>query len=228
MVYLHQRKSTPRRCWLHRLGLAEHLLRRCPVGEVYPEVSPPFPPAKKRQRGRRVIVACDHCGKEYERLVRKLIGPKNQYCSRQCASDALRTLTPDQVAAYNKQYRRAYHQRHRDQALERVEQWRMENPEKRQAIQRRYRIKHAAALRVRNAERYAMKSGAGFIAAQWEAMLTRYDHRCLCCGRQDVSLEMDHIVPVVRGGPHEEGNIQPLCRSCNARKGVKVIDYRAS
>jgi 5-methylcytosine-specific restriction endonuclease McrA len=53
-----------------------------------------------------------------------------------------------------------------------------------------------------------------------------YGGRCLCCGRNDVTLTVDHIVPLVMGGSNDISNIQPLCRSCNCSKQAKNIDYR--
>jgi hypothetical protein len=35
-------------------------------------------------------------------------------------------------------------------------------------------------------------------------------------------LELDHIVPFIQGGKFEEDNLQPLCNSCNARKGATL------
>ena len=68
-------------------------------------------------------------------------------------------------------------------------------------------------------------SGGSFSAAEWILLCTLYNNKCLCCKRKEI-LEADHIVPVSKGGTSNIENIQPLCRSCNARKRAKTIDYR--
>jgi hypothetical protein len=40
-----------------------------------------------------------------------------------------------------------------------------------------------------------------------------------CLGHAD--LTVDHIVPVVKGGTDDEGNLQTACRPCNTRKGAR-------
>lgn len=53
-----------------------------------------------------------------------------------------------------------------------------------------------------------------------------YSSPCVFCGSKE-RIEMDHVIPVSRGGKHSEGNLQPLCRSCNASKRNKlVIEYK--
>lgn len=46
---------------------------------------------------------------------------------------------------------------------------------------------------------------------------------CACCGTPD-RLCIDHVIPVSRGGSCEIENLQPLCFTCNARKGAKTMD----
>ncbi|MTV47740.1 hypothetical protein GJ688_01925 [Heliobacillus mobilis] len=53
----------------------------------------------------------------------------------------------------------------------------------------------------------------------------QYNWKCQICGKT-VSLEtgpheaaLDHLIPRVHGGNHEESNLSLVCRSCNSRRG---------
>ncbi len=66
-----------------------------------------------------------------------------------------------------------------------------------------------------------------FTTRQFKVLCDLYGNKCLCCGyRSRLFLHADHVVPLSRGGDNGIENIQPLCRSCNSRKGTKTIDYR--
>ena len=47
------------------------------------------------------------------------------------------------------------------------------------------------------------------------------DYRCMYCGRRRAltDLEVDHKIPVKRGGSDNLRNLQVLCPTCNKRKG---------
>ena len=51
-------------------------------------------------------------------------------------------------------------------------------------------------------------------------MFKRDGYRCRECGasKDETSLEIDHIVPVARGGTNDIDNLQTLCRECNRMK----------
>lgn len=51
------------------------------------------------------------------------------------------------------------------------------------------------------------------------AILHKYNFSCVKCGTKD-RLQVDHIVPVKRGGKDELTNLQVLCQPCNLRKGT--------
>ena len=38
------------------------------------------------------------------------------------------------------------------------------------------------------------------------------------CSTPPRELTMDHVVPIVRGGASERGNVVPCCKECNSRK----------
>lgn len=60
---------------------------------------------------------------------------------------------------------------------------------------------------------------------EWELIKELHGHTCPSCGTKE-NLSIDHIIPISRGGAHSAENIQPLCRSCNNRKGTKTIRYQ--
>jgi len=61
---------------------------------------------------------------------------------------------------------------------------------------------------------------------EFEALCERYGKRCLRCGRGDLLLTPDHVVPLSLGGGNLISNVQPLCGGCNSWKNVKAVDYR--
>jgi 5-methylcytosine-specific restriction protein A len=57
-------------------------------------------------------------------------------------------------------------------------------------------------------------------------VLARDGHVCGICGREiqaNESLDIDHIVPVARGGGDELDNLQPSHASCNRSKGARIL-----
>ena len=87
--------------------------------------------------------------------------------------------------------------------------------------------KCAARDRGANQRRRAREFNAqgSFTADEWDALCARYDYRCLCC-RERKALTADHVIPLFRNGSNRISNIQPLCLSCNCKKGTRIIDYR--
>ena len=49
-----------------------------------------------------------------------------------------------------------------------------------------------------------------------------YTEPCVYCGATN-RIEVDHIIPLSRGGKHELDNLAPACRSCNASKRDKLL-----
>ena len=91
-----------------------------------------------------------------------------------------------------------------------------------------YRSNHRDQSAIRKNRRRVRKLHAkgSHTAREWEQLKTQYGDRCLRCGKTNVPLTRDHVIPLVKGGPDSIDNIQPLCRSCNGQKYDKTIDYR--
>lgn len=120
--------------------------------------------------------------------------------------------------------------------------WEERNPGWRAEYQLDYQRRNSDAINARRRKNYAedptmvkryvhkrralLANAEGFFTdAEWKALLEQCDHRCLKCGSSD-DITPDHVVPLSRGGSNWIDNIQPLCRSCNARKHVDDTDYR--
>lgn len=61
-----------------------------------------------------------------------------------------------------------------------------------------------------------------------EKIKTRDNHTCKLCGlstmkEENLLLEIDHIIPLSKGGITSEQNLQTLCWKCNRSKGTKIL-----
>lgn len=55
-------------------------------------------------------------------------------------------------------------------------------------------------------------------------ILRRDGHRCQYCGRGDLGLTVDHVMPISRGGEDTWENLVCACVKCNNRKGDRTPD----
>lgn len=137
-------------------------------------------------------------------------------------------------AAANKDKAYKNHKKWRDvqsnaeKVAENNKKWREENPERAKEYARLWRERNPEKSKARVHRRRSMVRGGGgsYTENEWNQLVAHYGEKCLCCGRSDLPLTADHIVPVVRGGSSNIDNIQPLCLSCNVKKATKTIDYR--
>ncbi len=102
------------------------------------------------------------------------------------------------------------------------------NRGKRLETERKYINEHPGYVtKKRHNRRAREKNSEGKITAkQWQDLCSFYGNQCLCCGRKEIKLTLDHVVPLKLGGKNIISNVQPLCLSCNSRKGARYIDYR--
>ncbi len=55
-----------------------------------------------------------------------------------------------------------------------------------------------------------------------EYLLEKYGRKCAYCGKKNVSLEIEHIIPKSRGGTNSVSNLTIACHECNQKKGNKT------
>lgn len=114
--------------------------------------------------------------------------------------------------------------RHKRRAIERAALWYKRNPKRFLEIQKgvhkrnpeKYRKIWRLKQQRRNA-RIANVAGSGITRTQWDAIIFLQSGRCWWCGYEK-PLTIDHVVPIVKGGQHDLGNIVAACKSCNSRK----------
>ena len=125
---------------------------------------------------------------------------KNSHC-KTCARVIKRAYL-DANREIHRERRRIYYWANRDRERSQGSAYQAANPEK---------------SRIREQRRRARKADNGVY------LVTDRDYRrilespCVACGStQDI--QVDHIIPIARGGRHAVGNLQALCGSCNASK----------
>lgn len=69
---------------------------------------------------------------------------------------------------------------------------------------------------------------AGLDAATWSirraSILERDGPVCAYCATEDGPFEIDHVIPISRGGSHEPDNLTVACRPCNRSKKDRTPD----
>lgn len=57
-----------------------------------------------------------------------------------------------------------------------------------------------------------------------EYLLEKFARKCVYCGADNVPLEVEHIIPKIRGGSNRVSNLTLACRDCNQKKGNKTAE----
>jgi len=118
------------------------------------------------------------------------------------------------------------------------QRWRQANPGKAAESKRAYRSdpenksaeleqkriwsrKNKEKARLYAANRRARKRNSDKAMVTESDFAQLYSKPCIYCGNK--SEQIDHVVPLARGGRHAIGNLAPACTSCNQSKGSKLI-----
>jgi len=163
---------------------------------------------------------------------------------------------PEKAKERLRRYRAAHPEKIRAIARKAGRKYRAANPEKVREANRKYAATHPERVRKKYADwlsanpdyhrewsatnrdkecassnrRRSLKAGDGgsYTAEEWLALCAQYDNQCIGPGPHGGKLTVDHVIPVGQPGSTSNiDNLQPLCKSCNVRKGTKTIDYRS-
>ena len=63
----------------------------------------------------------------------------------------------------------------------------------------------------------------GVSIRDWMRLVDRFGGRCAYCGETAARLQMDHVLPLSRGGRHSIGNVLPACKRCNNSKSSRLL-----
>ncbi len=157
--------------------------------------------------------ACSRCKqiKNFSEFNKKSSTPTgyNSAC-RNCANEMKRTLTPQQ--------------RSRKQFMKR--QWDAANINKVKAMNDTA-YKNKPEMFINNAyKRYAKIKNADRRLVKLSELKALHSRPCIYCGSKK-QIEIDHVIPIARGGRHSIGNLVPACRTCNRSKtDYLVMEWR--
>lgn len=116
---------------------------------------------------------------------------------------------PDALQKMNAQIKE-WREAHREYGAPKAREWRINNPD---------------GVTRNNANRRSReRSNGGKLSSDIVTrLMKRQKGKCVCCS---VSLtranrHLDHIMPIARGGPNDDGNVQLLCAPCNISKRAR-------
>ena len=168
---------------------------------------------------------CKACKKQYREANREKIAERDKrYREANREKIAERTkrhreANREKIAEYQKQY----HQANREKIEEYKKQYYEENREKFLERQKQYYEANRESYYVYSQKRRALKRNAAgnATAADIQARFDYHGNRCYYCGC-DGKMQIEHRIPLSRGGTHHPANIVPACQSCNSSKGTRT------
>jgi 5-methylcytosine-specific restriction endonuclease McrA len=145
-------------------------------------------------------------------------------------------LKPGKSAEYNRAYRkrnptvdRDYYEKNKNILIPRMVEYNRRNKESYLAKMRAWRKANPEKVQVWVRNRRAKLKGlsGSHTLADILALMNIQRGKCVYC-RCDItkSYQVDHIVPVARGGTNDKANLQLLCKPCNLDKRDKdPVEY---
>ena len=152
-------------------------------------------------------------------------------------SEQYRQEHKEHYKEYDKQYnlkhsenKKQWYLDHKKQYKQWNKQYRLDHPEQIKQYSKQYRQTpegKATRQREKTKRRANEKEIINTLTTQeWEDILKKYKFRCAYCGKEFTLFDRetkDHIIPISKGGDNTKENIVLACRSCNSKKGNKIL-----
>ena len=144
---------------------------------------------------------CKWCGK----LIKNCYNTQKYH--KECSEPANQYKLKDWYKN-NKRYFNMYQEKNKDKIRETKKDYRKKNPEIIAHLKSRRSVRERGAV-------------GSHTLKEWNNLKERFNNRCAFCF-EEKKLTKDHILPLFVGGSDYIENIQPLCKSCNSRKGRSI------
>jgi Restriction endonuclease len=130
-----------------------------------------------------------------------------------------------------KKQRKQYREANAEIIKTRKQAWYQSNAEQRKAAISAWQRAHPTHRRLSACRTRGRQSNAeGTVTVElWLAKCEYHGHRCYLCGKaiKGRLMEMEHRIPLSRGGSNWIANIAPACKQCNGAKGdLTEKEYR--
>ena len=111
-----------------------------------------------------------------------------------------------------------------EQIKERTRKWRKLNPERYKEITLKWQKQNPEKGLAKVQKRRALKANAAgtSTAEQIKARFQFHENRCYYCGDNESGLQIEHRIPLSRGGSNWPANLVPACPACNMSKHTKT------
>jgi 5-methylcytosine-specific restriction endonuclease McrA len=133
-------------------------------------------------------------------------------------------LIKAKTAGKHSEYSARYRQRNPEKCRAKGQAWKDANRDRRAETKAIWQRQNAERHRIHQHNRRARERNAGGNLSHdlAQRLYAAQQGRCACCKRKlGDAYDMDHIVPLARGGTNTDENIQLLTSRCNRQKGAK-------
>ena len=117
---------------------------------------------------------------------------------------------------------KAYRENNLEACRARARKYGRENKEKVAAYQKQWVVNNRERHNAKSHRRRALELSVDRYEVTPREMAKMYASNCFYCGAKGKK-ELDHVVPISRGGQHSIGNLVAACVKCNRSKNSKTI-----